>query len=464
MPACWFARLATALQRDGSALRRRACDPRQFRVSPTLIRYAEDRRRSTGFRARRHQRPLQALRSPRREGGPALLSRRLHARLHQAVLLVRRSLRGGRPARRARRRDLRPIGRAPPPVPGDALGPGAAAGRHRPARGQGLRARAARRRHAARGGDRGRGRADRLPPRAPARDRLPDGRRPPRSSRCAAHPGLTRVQSRAVNTAVVTGAGRGMGRETARRLAQRGYQVLVTDLNEASANETAELIGNGAWASAQDVRDPESHRRVAAAASARGPLKVWVNNAGILKTEKVWDHSDDDVRLMVEVNLLATMWGARAALEAMRADPAGCHVINMASMASFGPVPGLGVYAATKHGVVGLTESLQGDLTLAGLPIRVHAVCPDLVDTGMMREHAGNPEYALGFSGTRIYTPEEIADEIVKLLDSDKIVLSIPRNRMAVARMAGLFPRTGLRLTRAFRGVGARKQKKFNAG
>src|SRR5215208_5789393 len=165
-----------------------------------------------------------------------------------------------------------------------------------------------------------------------------------------------------------------MGRATARRLAARGYQVLVTDLNEAGAQETADLIGNGAWALAQDVRDAGSHRAVAAAAAERGPLKVWVNNAGVLKTEKIWDHPDDDVRLMIEVNLLATVWGARAALEAMRADPAGAHIINMASM-----------------------------------PIRVHAVCPDLVDTGMMREHAGNPEYALGFSGTKIYTPEEIS-------------------------------------------------------
>jgi NAD(P)-dependent dehydrogenase (short-subunit alcohol dehydrogenase family) len=267
-----------------------------------------------------------------------------------------------------------------------------------------------------------------------------------------------------VNTAVVTGAARGIGRETARQLAGRGYRVLATDLNQQGAHETADHIGSGAWALAQDVRDADSHRAIAAAAAERGPLKVWVNSAGILKTEKVWDHSDDDVRLMVEVNLLATLWGARAALDGMRAHPQDAHIVNMASMAAFGPVPGLGVYAATKHAVLGLTESLQGDLLLAGLPIRVHAVCPDLVDTGMMREHAGNPEYALGFSGTRIYTPEEIADEIVKLLDSDKIVLSIPRNRMAVARMAGLFPRTGLRLTRAFRGVGARKQKKFNAG
>jgi NAD(P)-dependent dehydrogenase (short-subunit alcohol dehydrogenase family) len=261
----------------------------------------------------------------------------------------------------------------------------------------------------------------------------------------------------------VTGAGRGMGRETARRLAARGYQVLVTDLNESAAQETAELIGPGAWAMAQDVRDPDSHRAVASAAAERGPLKVWVNNAGILKTEKVWDHPDADVRLMVEANLMGVIWGARAAVEAMRADPAGAHIINMASMASFGPVPGLGVYGATKHGVLGFTESLQGDLLIAGLPIRVHAVCPDLVDTGMMREHAANPEYALGFSGTKIYTPEQISERIVELLDSDRIILAMPRNRMVQARITGIFPRAGLRIARAFLSVGGRKQKKFNA-
>lgn len=265
-----------------------------------------------------------------------------------------------------------------------------------------------------------------------------------------------------MNTAIVTGAARGIGRETARRLAARGYQVLVTDLNEAGAQETADQVGNRAWALAQDVRDPDSHRAIAAAAAERGPLKVWVNNAGILRTEKIWHHSDADVRLMIEVNLLATIWGARAAVEAMRADPRDAHIINMASMAAFGPVPGLGVYAATKHGVLGLTESLQGDLGLAGLPIRVHAVCPDLVDTGMMREHAHNPEYALGFSGSKIYTPAEIADEMVNLLDGNRIILSIPRSRMALSRTAGVFPRAGLKLARMIRAVGARKQRTFN--
>lgn len=252
-----------------------------------------------------------------------------------------------------------------------------------------------------------------------------------------------------------------MGLETARRLAARGYQVLMTDLSEDGVAEAAHQVGHGAWSMAQDVREPDSHRKAAAAAAERGPLKVWVNNAGILRTEKSWDHPDDDVRLMVEANLLGVIYGARAAVEVMRADPQGAHIVNMASMASFGPVPGLAVYGATKHGVLGFTESLQGDLRMAGLPIRVHAVCPDLVDTGMMREQAGNPEYALGFTGGRIYSPEEVSDRIVSLLDGDQILLAIPRSRMWLARTSGIWPRASLPVARVIRAAGERRRQKF---
>jgi NAD(P)-dependent dehydrogenase (short-subunit alcohol dehydrogenase family) len=145
----------------------------------------------------------------------------------------------------------------------------------------------------------------------------------------------------ALATAVVTGAGRGIGREVAMRLAGRGYEVLATDVDEAAAQATAEAAGERCWAMAQDVRDPDSHRAVAGAATERGPLEVWVNNAGVLRTEKSWEHSDDAVRQMAEVNLLGVFWGARAAVDAMR--EGGGHIINMASMSAFGPVPGLSV-------------------------------------------------------------------------------------------------------------------------
>src|SRR5436190_2428698 len=132
-----------------------------------------------------------------------------------------------------------------------------------------------------------------------------------------------------------------MGREMARLLAARGYAVLATDVDAEAAADTAALIGGSAWSMAQDVRDPNSHRAVAAAAAERGPVTVWVNNAGILRTQRTWVHPDEEVRAIVDINLMGVIWGSRAAVETMRA--AGGDIINMASMSSFGPAPGLGV-------------------------------------------------------------------------------------------------------------------------
>jgi NAD(P)-dependent dehydrogenase (short-subunit alcohol dehydrogenase family) len=261
-----------------------------------------------------------------------------------------------------------------------------------------------------------------------------------------------------METAVVTGAGRGMGREIARRLTARGYAVLATDVNREAAEETAELLGDQVWAMALDVRDEEAHRSAAAEAAARGPVKVWVNNAGILRTDKAWSHTDAEVRMMIEANLLGVVWGSRAAVEAMR--EGGGHIINMASMSSFGPVPGLAVYGATKHAVLGFTGSLQGDLEQAGIPIRVHAVCPDGVDTGMVRERQAEPDSAIIFSAPKLLDPADVAERAVALLDGDKIVLAIPRNRAWLTRTMAAFPRADLKLLELFRKAGERKRRK----
>jgi NAD(P)-dependent dehydrogenase (short-subunit alcohol dehydrogenase family) len=144
------------------------------------------------------------------------------------------------------------------------------------------------------------------------------------------------------SVAVVTGAGRGFGREIARRLSGRGYHVLATDIDAEAAESTAEVVGGSSIA--LDVRDPEAHRVTARTAAERGPLEVWVNNAGVLRTRKGWEHDDDEVRLLCEVNLLGVIWGSRAAVDAMReCGGSNMHVINMASLSSLVAVPGLTV-------------------------------------------------------------------------------------------------------------------------
>ena len=235
--------------------------------------------------------------------------------------------------------------------------------------------------------------------------------------------------------------------------------MLVTDVDEAGAQATADAIGDRAWAMAQDVRDPGSHRAVAEAARDRGPVEVWVNNAGVLRTEKIWEHSDDDARLIVDVNLLGVVWGARAAVEAMRTG--GGHIINMASMSSFGPAPGLAVYGATKHAVLAFTESLQGELEEVGIPIRTHAVCPAGVDTKMVGEHVDEPDAAvIFFAGKKLLDPGEVADRIVGLLDTTAIVLAIPRSSPPILRLLHRYPRFGLKLAKVFKKMGEFNRKR----
>jgi NAD(P)-dependent dehydrogenase (short-subunit alcohol dehydrogenase family) len=275
-------------------------------------------------------------------------------------------------------------------------------------------------------------------------------------------PGALRKQparpaARDPGVAVVTGAGRGFGREIAKRLANRGYTVLATDIDADAAAATAEQVGG--FSMQVDVRDPEAHRRAARAAAERGPLEVWVNNAGVLRTRKVWDQPDDEVRLIAEINMLGVIWGSRAAVDAMRQNGGqNMHVINLGSMSALTPVPGLAVYAASKHAVLGFTASLEGELMAAGVPIHMHVVCPDGADTDMTRERSHEADSAIIWSGPRMLSADEVADAVVGLLDSKKLLLGIPRRRAWAARLGALTGRGGLRVSELLRQQGERKR------
>ncbi|HEY7454336.1 MAG TPA: SDR family NAD(P)-dependent oxidoreductase [Thermoleophilaceae bacterium] len=259
--------------------------------------------------------------------------------------------------------------------------------------------------------------------------------------------------------AVVTGSGRGFGRAIAERLAGRGYDVVATDLDRAGAEATAELTGG--LALELDVRDPEAHRAAARAASERGPLEVWVNNAGVMSPGPAWAHSDEQVRLTCEVNVLGVIWGSRAAVEAMRAHGHEAHIVNIASLSALGPVPGLAIYSASKHAVLGFTGSLQGDLLEAGIPIAVHALCPDAADTQLLREHDNEPAAAINWSGPRLLTADEVARHAVALLDSNRLVRVVPPWRGLGARAMAMAGRPGLRIAPLLRKRGARHRVAF---
>ncbi len=188
-------------------------------------------------------------------------------------------------------------------------------------------------------------------------------------------------------------------------------------------------------------------------------LKLWVNNAGVLSVGPVWELDDDTVRRHVEVNVLGVLWGSRAAVDSMRLD--GGQIINIASISSLLPVPGLAVYGATKSAVLAYSLSLQGDLQNADLPIKVSAVCPDAIDTDMVRDVAHRQEANLLFSAKKLLTVDEVANAVLDLVDDPKLVVTIPRLRAALAHLIRPFPTMGLRLLEWFRRIGERRRNAF---
>lgn len=215
----------------------------------------------------------------------------------------------------------------------------------------------------------------------------------------------------------MTGSAGGIGRATAQALVVRGYRVVVSDVDGEAARRTAAEIGAVAGLE-HDVRDPAAHHVVAEAAREHGPLRVWVNNAGVGFDGALADLEEDRARALVEINLMGVVWGMRAALAAMDdradgaggADRAGGDVVNIASLSGLGPFPGLSLYAATKAAVVSLTTSVAAETPRR---IRVHALCPDGVATDLVEAmEPGGRARALVSSGGRLLRPDEVAERV----------------------------------------------------
>lgn len=204
---------------------------------------------------------------------------------------------------------------------------------------------------------------------------------------------------------LVTGAGSGIGEATARLLAQRGYDVAVTDIDEGAAMRVAGDIG--ALGLRLDVTSRSSIRQaIAAAESSLTPLEGWVSNAGVSSMISFLDMPDDEWQRMLAVNETGVFHcGQEFARHLVAAGRPGA-IVNVASMAAKqGNVPYLSHYIASKFAVVGLTQAMAYELGPHG--IRVNSVCPGWVATSMQ-------ERELIWEGElRGITPEEVKQSFV---------------------------------------------------
>jgi 2-hydroxycyclohexanecarboxyl-CoA dehydrogenase len=187
---------------------------------------------------------------------------------------------------------------------------------------------------------------------------------------------------------IVTGAGQGIGRAIAEKFAAEGATVVVTDLNQATATETADLIGGGAIALATDVTSRDDVDAMVARVRERfGRIDVLVNNAGWDKVGPFVDSDPDDWDRVIAINLGGVLNTSKAVLPVM-AEQGGGSVVNLGSDAGRVGSSGEAVYSAAKGAIIAFTKTTAREM--ARHQVNANCVCPGPTDTPLFASVGGD--------------------------------------------------------------------------
>ncbi|MCV3238310.1 SDR family NAD(P)-dependent oxidoreductase [Mesorhizobium sp. ZC-5] len=226
-------------------------------------------------------------------------------------------------------------------------------------------------------------------------------------------------------TVLVTGATGGFGRRTAERFADEGARLVLSDLDESSLTEFASSLQTEVATLAGNVADETlSESLVELAVKRFGSLDIAINNAGVAQSfVKLPQVPSDEARRIIEIDLLGVFYAMKHQIPVMekqnRANGHGGTIVNIASVAGLAGAPRLSVYAAAKHGVMGLTRSAAAEYASKG--IRVNAVCPSYARTNMVGDFvklAGGREAEAIAELTRGVPMKRVAeiDEVIEVI------------------------------------------------
>jgi len=193
--------------------------------------------------------------------------------------------------------------------------------------------------------------------------------------------------------AIVTGAASGIGRAAATMLAANGAAVVCADVADAGVRATATAINDGGGNAAARVVNVAERSEVASlvtdTVNDHGRLDIMCNIAGIMHNSMVVDTDEADLDRVLSINLKGVFFGCQAAARVMTEQGSG-SIVNMASSAIDTPAPTIVCYAMAKAGVAQLTKTLAVEVAAQG--VRVNAIAPGLVVTGMTGRHFTNPD------------------------------------------------------------------------
>jgi NAD(P)-dependent dehydrogenase (short-subunit alcohol dehydrogenase family) len=232
--------------------------------------------------------------------------------------------------------------------------------------------------------------------------------------------------------AIVTGGGRGIGKALSHALAREGVLVAIADLDGEIAQQAAAQVGAGAIGIGLDVTDRVAFTAALDDIEQRlGPLDIVVNNAGIMPIGPFEEETDATAIRQLELNLHAVIHGSKEAMRRMKPRHTG-QIVNMASIAGKAAAPGGATYSACKHAVVGLSESLRGELRGTGVEVMV--VMPAFVNTDLAK---GTRE----IRGIKRSSPEDVAVAVVEGLKTGSFEVWVPTSIKVLIGTANVLPR-----------------------
>jgi NAD(P)-dependent dehydrogenase (short-subunit alcohol dehydrogenase family) len=259
-----------------------------------------------------------------------------------------------------------------------------------------------------------------------------------------------------VTLVVVTGAASGIGRATALRFAKTGAQVAICDVDQAGLDSLARELGDrAALVRRVDVSDRAQMKAFADAVHALAPAAdVVVNNAGVGLSGGILDTSLDDWDWVLRINLGGVIHGSHFFAPNMVAARRG-HIINVSSCLGYYPAPGVIGYVTSKFAVLGLSLSMRAELAKHG--VRVTAICPGLIATGIVEkgrfagEQAAQQDKAVKIFRERGRSPDQVAAAIVRAAKRGPAVRPVAPEAWALWALARVAPGVGADLGRRVR-------------
>jgi len=257
----------------------------------------------------------------------------------------------------------------------------------------------------------------------------------------------------------ITGCASGIGKSLSLSFYNKGYNVVITDINYEKLDWTNQLEKERILVEKLDVRDYSNWEDlINKTLNKFSKIDILINNAGIMNSDYIWNMKVEDIQNEIDTNLKGVVIGSMIASKIMIKQGHG-HIINISSLAGIAPIPGISIYTATKFAVRGFSIAIAYELKKFNVFVSV--ICPDAVKTPLIENVKDKPSSAIVFSGFKILDIKDVEKAVFKAIKTKKLEILIPLHRSIMAKLVNTFPSLGFLFEKPLTYIGLKRIKKI---